>query len=171
MPGMPKRREKRKIPKPGRPTKIEPEIHQKLIESISAGNYLETAASYVGITPATVRNWMRRGAKEQARRERCLDPKDDEAPFLVFYGDITAAMARAEERAVLQIVNAGKEHWQAALSFLERRFPQRWSARVNITVREELDVALEVLEQELTEAEYLKVLRALARNAGLDPPE
>lgn len=97
---------------------------------IQAGNFLETAAAYVGISVSTLRDWIRRGERE-AQRLSTKNAKSNktEEPYLEFSAAIKKAQAEGEIRDVLLIGNAAREAWQAAAWRLERRFPDRWGRK------------------------------------------
>lgn len=44
----------------GRPSKLTPEIEERILEVIRAGNYREAAAQAAGIAPETLSRWMGR---------------------------------------------------------------------------------------------------------------
>ena len=41
----------------GRPTKLTSELQSRIVQAIQAGNYIETAAAYVGISKNTLFLW------------------------------------------------------------------------------------------------------------------
>jgi Transposase len=97
-----------------RPTKFSPEVAERIITAIRAGNYAERAARSAGISPATYYRWMKAG--ERARGGAKRD----------FYEAVRSAEAEAEVYAVAIIRRAMPEDWRAAAHYLERRYPQRW---------------------------------------------
>jgi hypothetical protein len=102
----------------GRPSKLTHETHAQIVKVVRAGNYLEVAAAYAGISKQSLSVWMRRGARE-AR-------KGMETPYAEFSRAITEALAAAEIDDVLRIGQAALTQWQAAAWRLERKFPDRW---------------------------------------------
>lgn len=100
-----------------RPTKLTPEIQDRIVTAIRAGNYMETAAAYAGIARSTFNEWIRRGAEEQ------------EGPFAEFAAAVEQALAAAEARDVALIGQAAQKEWQAAAWRLERRLPERWGRK------------------------------------------
>jgi transposase len=115
----------------GRPIKLTPEIEQEITKAIRAGNYIETAAAYVGINKTTLYDWMKRGARERERLEKNPKAKikKSEAPFVEFSNAVKKALAAAEMRDVQIIAKAAESNWQAAAWKLERRAPQRWGRK------------------------------------------
>ncbi len=95
-----------------------PAVHEFLHE-LSEGNYIETAAKIAGISKQTVYNWLKRG---QAGEE----------PYNLFVDAVEKAQAKAEAVDVANVRKAGKagpQFWAASMTFLERRYPDRWGKR------------------------------------------
>lgn len=115
----------------GRPTKLTPERMKRIVDAIRAGNYLDTAAEYGGISHQTFYNWMDRGRTEKERVEGDGRTKvrEDEAIFVEFFESVTRARAEAETRNVALIQQASREDWRAAAWFLERSFQERWGKK------------------------------------------
>src|SRR5438067_1247113 len=93
-----------------------PEICNRVIDTVRAGNYWSTAAAAAGVHRATLYTWMAKG--EEAT----------EGPFRDFYERMCEAEALAEIDAVAAVREA-KQGWQAHITFLERRHSERWSRR------------------------------------------
>lgn len=107
----------------GRPTKLTPEIQERIVEALQAGNYQETACEYAGISAGTFYRWMAEG-------------NEDDAPVMLreFREAVIKARARAEVRNVALIQNAANAGtWQASAWWLERSFPNRWGRHTKIT--------------------------------------
>lgn len=102
--------------KGGRPPKIKPEITQRLVDLLRAGNYVSTAAYAVGISPSTVKRWMDAGevAKSGVLKQ--------------FWESIKGAAAEAEVDWLRQI-NERKPGWQAIAWLLERTRAERFARR------------------------------------------
>jgi hypothetical protein len=101
----------------GRPTKLCPEVRDKIVQAIRAGNYIETAAAYAGIAKDTLYAWLRRGAA------------GTEPEYSEFAAAVEQALASAETRDVALIGQAAEKEWQAAAWRLERKFPDRWGRK------------------------------------------
>lgn len=115
----------------GRPVKINPTIQAELVKMIQAGNYMETAAAFVGISISTMRDWIRRGEREAQRfiDDARARPIKSETPFMEFSAAIKKAQAAAEIRDVIIIGDAARESWQAAAWRLERKYPEKWGRK------------------------------------------
>ena len=122
--------------KGGAPTKLNSEIQRKIVQTIQAGNYIETAAAYAGIAKSTLYDWLRRGERERQRIEKGERPTKKEAPFLEFSNAVQKALAEAEVRDVILIGKAAETQWQAAAWRLERKFPDKWGRRPTVEFSE-----------------------------------
>lgn len=98
----------------GRPPKISPAIQTKILAAIRAGNYLETASAYAGISKSSLYAWLKAGARSES------------GPYHEFSDAVQKALAEAEVNDVALIAKAATRNWQAAAWRLERKFPGRW---------------------------------------------
>lgn len=102
-----------------RPSKLTPEVHQKIVELVRAANTVEVAAETAGISQPTFYGWMARG-KQGGRGN---------AAYARFREDVEQARIEAESLLVLRVQKAAaKGSWNAAAWLLERRWPERWSS-------------------------------------------
>jgi len=103
----------------GQPTKLTPEVQQRMCQAISAGNYLAAACRYGGVDYTTVRRWMLRGDREPG-----------------IYRHFRDAILKAEADAEVTVVALWRsqipENWAAARDFLARRFPERWGPKARL---------------------------------------
>jgi hypothetical protein len=53
----------------GRPTLLTPDTHDRIVQTVKAGNYLNTAAKFAGISVASLQSWMARGRIAAAQVE------------------------------------------------------------------------------------------------------
>ena len=152
----------------GRNSKLTKEIQDEFCRLITQGIFVRQACEFIGVAEQTIYNWMARGSAEILRLENNPRSKmaTKEAPFVEFFRAVKKAENTSEVRAVTQWQQAIKDgDWRAAKDFLARRFPDRWSPRLEITgadgapVQVNMNVDVVTLEQ--------KVLAVLeARNAN-----
>jgi succinate dehydrogenase flavin-adding protein (antitoxin of CptAB toxin-antitoxin module) len=90
------------------------------------GNHKETVADFLGITRMTWWNWEQRGEREP------------DTIFGEFLYTVKKAQA-ASEISMLRLIRTGWEGWQSKAWIMERRFPQRWGKRAEITLRLEAE--------------------------------
>jgi transposase len=100
-----------------RPSKLTPQVQQRLVEAIRAGNYYEAACGFAGIHYSTFRNWMIRGEKAKSGK------------YKQFFEAIIRAEQEAEVRMVAQWQKHMPEDYRAIRDFLERRHPERWGRK------------------------------------------
>jgi hypothetical protein len=101
----------------GRPLKLTPDLTDRVVKAIRAGNYAEAACQAAGIGTSTFYRWMARGGEQPA------------SEFGAFRAEVLRAEAEAEVHAVAIIRRAMADDWRAALAYLERRHPARWRPR------------------------------------------
>lgn len=152
----------------GRKSKLTEEVQMEFCRLIAQGIYLRQACEFIGVSEQTIYNWMARGSSEILRLEttESSKPLAKEKPYVEFFNKVKKAENTAEVRSVTQWQEAIKGgDWRAAKDFLARRFPDRWSPRIEITgadgapVQVNMNVDVVTLEQ--------KVLAVLeARNAS-----
>jgi hypothetical protein len=106
----------------GRPTKLTPELCERVGKALRAGNYAEAAARACDISPASYYRWIQRGESEQS------------GIYHEFAAEVRKAEAEAEVHAVAILRRAMPEDWRAALAYLERRHPGRWRRRTTTEV-------------------------------------
>jgi hypothetical protein len=115
--------------RPGQPTKLTPELIERVAQLLPQTLYLETVGDALGVSRYTWRGWLKRGAKEAARLSKPgARPRAREALYLQFFAAYKKGLAEAEADSVERIRQSGATQWQAAAWLLERRYPQRWSA-------------------------------------------
>lgn len=128
-----------------RPTKLTPETIKAVVVPIRAGNYLETAAAFAGVSKRTLHGWMKDARTIYAELEKGtkklskLSAKDK--LLVEFLHAVEVALAESEVRDLSTIGNAatgaqtiedGKVvsqkpgDWRAAAWRLERKFPKKF---------------------------------------------
>ena len=94
--------------KRGRPTKISPELISRVEVAIAAGNYVETAAAYAGLSKDTIYKWMKRGRRtlDDLKNGKIKKVPKAEEIFVILSKKLSEAMAKAEARDVAIIGKA-----------------------------------------------------------------
>lgn len=152
-----KRRPKKNTP--GRITKLTEAKEQLIVEMIQAGNYQSVAADAAGISRNCFYTWIKRG--RQGRQ-----------PYKAFVEKLEQAEAEAETRAIAIISNAAIDTWQAAAWYLERKHPDRWSAKQKTEISGPNGGPLKVVDvSKLTDAELERIaagdIAAIAGTSGI----
>lgn len=106
-----------------RPTKLTPEVKDKILHAIRMGCYASVAAQAAGISEATFYLWINRGEREQA------------SIYSDFVEALKIAEAQAEARCVEMVQLAAPDNWQAAMTLMERRWSERWRRRDQLDFR------------------------------------
>jgi len=146
----------------GRRTKLTPELQTTIIEGLRLGNYAIVAAQFAGISESCYYKWIRRGEDDMAAGE--------DTKFSQFVQSIKHAEAEAETRAVAQVMQAGQDSWQASMTYLERKFPGRWSRGERVEHTGTVKVAAINLAA-LSDAELEEAIRLAAKVQGEPVPE
>ena len=128
----------------GRKTKLTPELQDKIVSAIRAGNYAMVAAEYAGISTTTFYRWLQQGAEAKS------------GIYKDFRDAVKKAESDAEVRAVAIIQKHMEGNWQAAMTYLERKHPNRWGRRdrlrLDVNPKDELQELLAVSADELEQA-------------------
>lgn len=113
-----------------RPIKLDDRHIERVIEALRAGNYMETAAAYAGISKAALYKYLALGREAREKESNGGILSDQESKFAEFVDSVEKARADAEIRNVHLIQQAAQGGtWQAAAWFLERSMPGKWARR------------------------------------------
>jgi len=115
----------------GRPTICTKEICAEFEKLLAGMNYFVTCCDHLGVNKQTAYEWL---AKGEAGEDAAGDWPD---AYREFADSVKRGSTRGELGAVAEIVRHGRPHeipegmvpgqWQALMTLLERRFPDRWS--------------------------------------------
>ena len=106
------------------------EVHDRIVATLRLGNYVEHAASYAGISRASLYNWLKKGDAARDKREAGETLDEAEERYARFAEEVDNARATAIVRNVSIIQAAAQTNWQAAGWWLERTAPQHFSRQV-----------------------------------------
>ena len=146
----------------GRKTKLTPETQKAICDNLRTGLHVETSCILAGIGYTAFYEWLKKG---EAGRQ----------PFAEFAEAVKKAEAEAERLlagTVMRVAIAPENpNWQAAMTMLERRHPERWGRRVveaKVAVSGEMMVEHD-LSDKLTTPERLRSVAEILGNLGLLP--
>jgi len=100
---------------PDRPKALTEDAQKVILDALKLGMHFRPACELAGLTPETVKYWMR----------LTEDGVEHAQVYADFFGKVKTASAFAEGQS-LATLKAGAAGWQAQAWFLERRFPKRW---------------------------------------------
>jgi transposase len=116
-----------------RPYKLDEDKIARVVEALRAGNYMETAAAYAGISKSILYKWLADGREVRQKVAKGGIASDLEAKQLELLDAVEKARAEAEVRNVHLIQQAAQGGtWQAAAWFLERSHPGKWGRREKV---------------------------------------
>jgi hypothetical protein len=119
--------------KVGRKPKLTPEIINRIGEALRAGNYIETACDYAGVSRSIFYAWLQEADKPRAKKL-----------FLELKDTVESARAEAEIRNVRRIQVAAEgikdkngeyivnPSWQASAWWLERSHSKKWGRQQKV---------------------------------------
>jgi hypothetical protein len=142
----------------GRPAKLTPEVQDKIVSMLRAGNYAAVAYTYAGICRRTYESWIKRGERESS------------GIYHEFANAVARAESEAEARHVVMISTAAKSHWKAAAWLLARRNPDRWAAShtVRVEVQRGVEHVLDAVREHMSRDAYVELVNAIAAISGVD---
>ncbi len=132
----------------GRPSKLTPEVQEKVLQALGLGNTRAHAAVYAGVGERTFRRWMAEGQEE------------GEGPYTELRQAVLAAESRAQMLATGCIAKAIRDgDWKAAAWMLERRVPEHYAPRSRLFDPHRV---LEILDDQGLVVDRDRALQALA---------
>lgn len=138
---MPVRRRRPGQHEQGAPDGLTEDTHELIVQAIRNGAYLVHAAGFAGIHPETLRRWVRNGEGPEPERAAYSSAHQHRKArnFHRRCTELCGAIERAEAHFVLAQLQLIRElalerrNWRAAAWLLERRFPDLFSLRTEVT--------------------------------------
>jgi len=138
--------------KSGRHDLLTKEVQDKIIEAISTGGYIETAAAFAGVSKATLYAWMKRGNKEIKHRKEYGKGNKAETKYVQFLDAVQKAIADNELLSIRRLEKAANEgQWKVDQWFLERKHPDKWGSKHQISPVENLKGADDSINEIIAE--------------------
>ena len=156
-----------------RPSKLTPEITERICMAIRAGNYAKVAAAMAGIGETTYYKWLEMAELPNAKKE-----------YKEFRESIERAEAEAEVVAIARIRQAADNgDWKAAGWYLERKHGERWGrndklrqeitgangAPVALSIEEAKKAVLAFLDEGVEEDEFINTGTGTEETEGGTP--
>lgn len=124
-------------------SKLTKGVHDKLVELMSSGCPLSSAAAAIGIHPGSVRRWLFEGKDPVNRRQRALRLA------------IKKARAEAEIKALQNIQTAGldEKHWQSNAWYLQNVVQKKYLKNARLINQPQVNVSMADIARELEQEE------------------
>jgi len=130
----------------GRPIKLNEDKMQQICKWLTAGHFIEQAASLSGVSPSSIYNWLSQGKQD-------ID-EGNETIYSEFLEKVVESKAKAEALFLNTVRQAAQNGvWQAATWYLERSNPS-WNKELQKQMLDEQTRALQ--EEEVIQIEYSK---------------
>jgi len=127
------------------PRKLNNGLITAISHAIAKGNYAQTACYLTGITPQTFINWS-----HQAQKDEQNGLTSEDSIYLRLFESVKKAEAIAEAKLVEVVRESAevKREWLPAMTFLERRHPDRWGRkdRSQVTIDEHKTITITRVE-------------------------
>jgi hypothetical protein len=140
---------------------LTPEVAERLVALIRAGNFEKVAARAAGVAPRTLKLWLQRGRSD----------READAPYRELLERVERARAEGEAVHVARIAQAAQEDWRASAWYLERSYPERWGRSSPRPVEEVAPAAQSSVPAEQREvADLFAEVDELAAKRAQRPP-
>ena len=139
-----------------RPTKLTPDVQEAIVDGINAGLTFRLSCARAGLDPATFYRWLEKGEAAKS------------GVFSEFCDTVSRAKADSAMRLVSQITLQAPTDWRAAAFMLERRFPDDYGKRSEITGKDGGPVKMEAKTQHIYQRPSRRACPPLTnRSAGI----
>lgn len=141
-------------------TKLNDNLIVKITKLISEGNYIKTACQATGIHPDTFYEWMNRA--DQAKKS-LPEAEQGEDIYIRFSEAVKKAEAECEANIVRTVTLAAPKNWLAGMTYLERKYPDRWAKRevMDINVKHAMQFQEKLVEAlqrpQIIDGEYKEI--------------
>lgn len=130
----------------GRPIILNEQKMQEICKWLTAGHFIEQAASLAGVSSSSIYNWLSQGKDDQNNGEITI--------YSEFLEKVIESKAKAEALFLNTVRQAAQNGvWQAATWYLERSNPQ-WNKELQKALVEQSQ--LESQKDEVIQVEYSK---------------
>jgi transposase len=119
--------------------KLNEEMIAKLCKPIAEGNYFVVACRLAGISEQSFYSWLKQAEADIKAGV--------ESRFTELYESVKRAESEAEAKMIQVVISNAVEskNWVSAMTFLERRHPERWGRKDRIQVDKEEAVQINVV--------------------------
>lgn len=103
------------------------ETRNVVLLSLRNGAPVQAALAFAGIHHSTFYAWLKQGAKDRAENRATTR-------YAVFHREYEEALGACEVRLASLVSRAADKDWKAAMTMLERKWPERWARRSVVQV-------------------------------------
>lgn len=107
--------------------KMTSEVRDTLLLALRCGAPIEAAIAFAGVARQTLYGWLRQGAID--RTDHRINTR-----YAVFHRQYEEAIGACEVRLAKLVSEAAQNDWKAAITLLERKWPERWARRTVVQV-------------------------------------
>lgn len=131
-----------------RPTKLSPEVQERIVMAVRAGATREVAAALVPVNVRTLYRWLSNGHKHenglQSQLSQAIEKAEAEFEAEAILrvrqssigGEIIARKTTTRKDGAIVVEETyTRPEWTAAAWLLERKYPDRWGRRERIDLR------------------------------------
>lgn len=139
--------------------KLTPEIQNKIVNLIKAGNYVSTSCQVAGISAGTYYLWLKKGMENKNKAYRD------------FYKAVKIADAESEVYYLKYIKKAAIKNWQAAAWMLERKWPAKYGRKIVYDTPKDIPEKMKTAEVTVEKSgnHIARVLEILIESGGVSP--
>ena len=144
--------------KVGRPSKLTPEVKERLTDALRKGAYKDDACAYAGISKATFYHWLELGE---------LRSKGEYKEFLDAVNTANSEGIHSKLKTIE--IASDKGDWRAAAWWLEHKEPTKYGNReyVDVTKHGDTDIGKFIIaDKELSELWTTTLKRAKFKRSG-----
>lgn len=111
--------------------KITPTVIDAIEAGVGAGNYADVVARAIGVTDQTFAKWQEEG-EERLATGNYADERDPDGRYAELALRTSVADAKFEMATVEKMqaeADKGRGTWNAAMTILQRKYPERWERK------------------------------------------
>lgn len=117
----------------GRPSKLTPELQEKLLDAIEIGMTIERSCEYACINKTVFYDWIKKGKKQIKGK----------------YRTFIDALEQADSQAEINLLQAIQDDggWKGKCWILERRFKERWAKEDRLKIDNKINLRKQLLDE------------------------
>jgi hypothetical protein len=142
-----------------RPCTLTDEKENKIISALRIGSYIDVACRASGISKSTFYFWLEKASDQY---QEYNNPR-----YKAFAAKVDKAMAEAEIYLLNDVRKKG-QGWQASMTIMERRWPERWGQKAKVETN--ATVTINYKPEDLTD-EQLAIIASRGIQGTIKAPQ